>query len=45
MILEYIIQLIMKMSSFYWNIGKSIIEEQSSNERAEEGAVLFRWIL
>lgn len=29
------------MVEAYWNIGKSIIEEQGGNEKAEYGAVLF----
>ena len=35
------------MVEAYWNIGKSIIEEQGGNEKAEYGTVLFnisKWL-
>lgn len=35
------------MVEAYWNIGKSIIEEQGSNEKAEYATVLFdvsKWL-
>ena len=35
------------MVEAYWNIGKSIIEEQGGNEKAEYEAVLFdisKWL-
>ena len=36
------IKLLFAMVEAYWNIGKSIIEEQSGNEKAEYGTGLLK---